>query len=193
MGRANPHRQAPSHWGQISAPCGCEDVGFFFGNNPHLRALKVPGLRSFVCPRNSSRKRSEGDLEMRKPIIGLAGSAALLCGSMVWAAHATPLTITGGPIPGEFSLIEKIGCERPGDNCPIGYRIERHGGGSWSCVPCWGKKKYGKGYGGSRYDREDYREDHRGGPPSGWRSYHERPYGWQSRGCAQFGPMWYCP
>jgi hypothetical protein len=127
----------------------------------------------------------------KKPMVALTGIVALMLGgSMVWAAHATSLTNTMGSFPREFSPVEKIGCERSGDNCPIGYRIERHGGGSWSCVPCSGKKKYGKGYGGSRYYRDDY-EDHRGGPPQGWRSYQERPYG--RRGCQQFGPMWYCP
>jgi hypothetical protein len=47
------------------------------------------------------------------PAIGLGGSV-LLCASMVWAAHATPLTITAGSILRELSPIEKIGCERSG-------------------------------------------------------------------------------
>jgi len=126
----------------------------------------------------------------KKPIIVLTGIAALMLGgSMVWVAHATSLTNTMGSFPREFSPIEKIGCERSGDNCPIGYRIERHGGGRWSCEPCWPQKqKYWKGYG-----PRHYQEDYNGGPPPGWRSYHERPYGWQERRCQQFGPLWYCP
>lgn len=59
---------------------------------------------------------------------------------------------------------------------------------------------------GRRYDgRYQGREDWRRGrawdgprhgyraPPPGWRRYGGRPHGWQSRGCAQIGPVWYCP
>jgi hypothetical protein len=38
------------------------------------------------------------------PAIGLGGSV-LLCASMVWAAHATPLTITAGSILRELSPV----------------------------------------------------------------------------------------
>jgi hypothetical protein len=64
---------------------------------------------------------------------------------------------------------------------------------------------YDEGYDRGRegYDRGDERYDNRGygregerdygeGPPPGWRSYDERPYGWQERGCLQFGSLWYC-
>jgi hypothetical protein len=74
-----------------------------------------------------------------------ATAALMLCGTMVWAAHGTPLTGAIGPISRDFSPIEKVGCERSGDNCPLGYRIERHGGGRWTCEPCWDQKH------GSRY------------------------------------------
>jgi hypothetical protein len=49
-----------------------------------------------------------------------------------------------------------------------------------------GRAGYDRGYG--REGERDYGE----GPPPGWRSYDERPYGWQERGCLQFGPLWYC-
>jgi hypothetical protein len=63
------------------------------------------------------------------------------------------------------------------------------------------RQGYGRGSGG--YDRGDegYRDrrygparerDYGEGPPPGWRSYNERPYGWQERDCLQFGQEWYC-
>lgn len=53
---------------------------------------------------------------------------------------------------------------------------------------------------GRRFDRGDHRRGHHfgprrdfRGPPPGWRRYHARPRGWQTRGCMQIGPIWYCP
>ncbi|MDC7784839.1 hypothetical protein PQJ75_01050 [Rhodoplanes sp. TEM] len=53
---------------------------------------------------------------------------------------------------------------------------------------------------GRRHDRRDrWRGRHSGprrdfrGPPPGWRRYQARPRGWQTRGCMQIGPIWYCP
>lgn len=45
-----------------------------------------------------------------------------------------------------------------------------------------------------RYDRRHYRPGHRyrSAPPH-WRRYYARPLDWQRRGCAQFGPLWFCP
>jgi hypothetical protein len=48
-----------------------------------------------------------------------------------------------------------------------------------------------EGYDNRGYGREGER-DYGGGPPPGWRSYDEPPYGWQERGCLQFGSLWYC-
>jgi len=48
-----------------------------------------------------------------------------------------------------------------------------------------------QGYDNRRYPREDDR-DYSGGPPSGWRRYDERPYGWQERDCVQLSSLWYC-
>jgi hypothetical protein len=36
---------------------------------------------------------------MRKTIIALAGTTALLCGSLVWAAHANSPTSSGASFP----------------------------------------------------------------------------------------------
>ena len=48
-----------------------------------------------------------------------------------------------------------------------------------------------EGYDNRGYGREG-EQDYDGGPPPGWRSYDEPPYGWQERGCLQFGSLWYC-
>jgi hypothetical protein len=78
-----------------------------------------------------------------------ATAALIVCGSVMWAAHASSVTSSVGSLPRDFSVVKKIGCERAGDNCPYGYRIERHGGKGWSCTPCWKP--------GSRYrDWNDY-------------------------------------
>jgi len=76
---------------------------------------------------------------MRKTIIALAGTTALLCGSLVWAAHANSPTSSGASFP-HNSPIERIGCTQSGDNCPYGYRIERHGGKGWSLASLGGTK-----------------------------------------------------
>jgi len=71
---------------------------------------------------------------MRKSLIPL--TVGLILGSAVWTAKATPLS---GPPPTPsqtHSPRETIGCTKSGDNCPYGFAIKRHGGGSWSCVPC---------------------------------------------------------
>src|SRR4029079_15305243 len=51
----------------------------------------------------------------------------LLCGSLVWAAHANSPTSSGASFP-HNSPIERIGCTQSGDNCPYGYRIEAMAG-----------------------------------------------------------------
>ena len=87
---------------------------------------------------------------MRKSMVTLTLTMA---GSMMWAANAISLTNQVLSIPRESSL-DKVGCERAGDNCPYGYRIERHGGKGWSCEPCW---KRGEDYEPRRYrDYGDY-------------------------------------
>jgi hypothetical protein len=57
-----------------------------------------------------------------------------------------------------------------------------------------GDQGYARGHEG--YDNRGYggegEQDYGGGPPPGWRSYDEPPYGWQERGCLQFGSLWYC-
>jgi hypothetical protein len=30
-------------------------------------------------------------------------------------------------------------------------------------------------------------------PPRGWHRYGKRPHDWHRRGCAQIGPLWFCP
>jgi hypothetical protein len=87
---------------------------------------------------------------MRKSMVTLTLTVA---GSMMCAANAISLTNQVLAIPRESSL-DKVGCERAGDNCPYGYRIERHGGKGWSCEPCW---KRGEDYEPRRY-RDDYGE-----------------------------------
>jgi hypothetical protein len=120
---------------------------------------------------------------MQKLMTALTAAAALvLCGSVMWVAKAMPLTSVMGTPSQDYSPIEKIGCQSAGENCPYGQRIVRGGGGHWWCEPCWPQKHGPKHWGG-------YSE----GPPPGWRSYHEQPYGWQERGCLQIGPLWYCP
>jgi hypothetical protein len=86
---------------------------------------------------------------MEKLVGSLAGTAALVLASSMCVAHATPFTL--GTPSGEFSPIEKIGCAREGDNCPYGYRIERHGGRGWSCEPCWHQQ-----HGYYRHNYQDY-------------------------------------
>jgi hypothetical protein len=85
---------------------------------------------------------------MKKALIPL--TFGLILGSAGWA-EATPLS--GPPLAPNHSLLETIGCTTAGDNCPYGYRIERHGGKGWSCKPCWDQKH------GSRYRDEDHRYD----------------------------------
>jgi len=103
---------------------------------------------------------------MRKTIIALAGTTALLCGSLVWAAHANSPTSSGASFP-HNSPTERIGCTQSGDNCPYGYRIERHDRKGWSCKPCWDQKQ------GSRHrdDDDEYYE------PRRYRQYGEEYYG----------------
>jgi hypothetical protein len=101
---------------------------------------------------------------MRKLVVTLTATAALILGS-AGLAKATPLLI-GAESPNQ-SPIESVGCTRTGDNCPIGFAIKRHGGGSWSCVPCSGKQNYGSRY---RDRDEEYSE------PRRYREYDERHY-----------------
>src|SRR5215468_6862921 len=73
---------------------------------------------------------------MSKSQIARTTMAALtLCGSMMWAAHATSLMNTAGSLPRAFSPVEKIGCSRKGSNCPKGYQLDYYGE---RCVPCDG-------------------------------------------------------
>jgi hypothetical protein len=97
---------------------------------------------------------SKGFQEMRKSQIALTTAAALtLCGSMVWAAHATSLMNTAGSLPRAFSPVEKIGCTRAGSNCPKGYQLDRYGE---RCIPCGGGY-----YEPRRYRDYDYYEPRR--------------------------------
>jgi hypothetical protein len=58
-------------------------------------------------------------------------------------------------------------------------------------------KRHGKERHHWRRDRhrDHWRGGHwrRHGPPHGWRRYHSRPWDWRQRGCAMFGPIWFCP
>src|SRR4029078_13699616 len=78
-------------------------------------------------------------------------------GSAVWVVKATPLRGLPPATSQNHSLLETIGCTRSGDNCPYGFAIKRHGGGSWSCVPC-DNQKYGSRY---RDDHDEYYESRR--------------------------------
>jgi len=92
---------------------------------------------------------------MRKSLVPL--TVGLIFGSAVWVVKATPLSGLP-PAPSQnHSLLETIGCTRSGDNCPYGFAIKRHGGGSWSCVPC-DNQKYGSRY---RDDHDEYYEPRR--------------------------------
>jgi hypothetical protein len=94
---------------------------------------------------------------MQKLMITLTTSALVL-GSAVWVVKATPLTASTGISSQDYSPIEKIGCARAGDNCPYGYRIERHGGGRWSCEPCWQQGSKYRDWGESDYQSRRYRQ-----------------------------------
>ena len=104
---------------------------------------------------------------MQKLVAFLAATAALVLASSICVAHATPLP--GATPPREFSPIERIGCARAGDNCPYGYRIERHGGRGWSCEPC-DNQKHG-------YYQRDYQEDgDQDYPPRRYQQYGYEPW-----------------
>jgi hypothetical protein len=108
---------------------------------------------------------------MQKLVIALTTSALVL-GSAVWVVKATPLTGSTGISSQDYSPIEKIGCAKAGDNCPYGYRIERHGGGKWSCEPCWQQGSGDRDYEPRRYRQygdEDYEGKH-------YRQYDNRDY-----------------
>jgi hypothetical protein len=91
---------------------------------------------------------------MSKSQIARTTMAALtLCGSMMWAAHATSLMNTAGSLPRAFSPVEKIGCTRAGSNCPKGYQLDRYGE---RCIRCGGGY-----YEPRRYRDYDYYEPRR--------------------------------
>jgi hypothetical protein len=111
---------------------------------------------------------------MKKALIALT---ALMLGSAVWAANATPLT---GSIPTPSqnnSPMETVGCTTAGDNCPYGYRIERHGGKGWSCERC-GDQKQGSRYRdwNDRYNEPRRYQDYGNYEPRRYRDYDERYY-----------------
>ena len=124
---------------------------------------------------------------MHKPLIALAGTAALMLGSAV-SVKAIPLS--PGASSQDQSPIEEIGCVRAGDNCPYGYRIERHGGKGWSCEPCGDQKqgsryrdwndryseprRYYRGYGD--YQPRRYYRDYGDYGPRQYQEYDERYY-----------------
>jgi hypothetical protein len=114
---------------------------------------------------------------MYKPMFVLTGIATLMLGgSMMWTAHATSMN-TMDAFPRMFSPVEKIGCATAGDNCPYGYRIERHGGKGWSCEPCW-DQKHGSRYrdwNDRYYEPRRYR-DYGDYGPRRYRDYDERYY-----------------
>jgi hypothetical protein len=99
---------------------------------------------------------------MKNALMPLTAMVGLILGLTVWPVNATPLPI---PTPSQDkSQVETIGCTRSGDNCPIGFAIKRHGGGSWSCVPC----------GNQRYGYRDRDEEYYG--PRRYREYDDRYY-----------------
>jgi hypothetical protein len=124
---------------------------------------------------------------MRKPFIALAGTTALMLGSAV-SVKAIPLS--PGASSQDQSPIEEIGCVTAGDNCPYGYRIERHGGKGWSCEPCGDQKqgsryrdwndryseprRYYRGYGD--YQPRRYYRDYGDYGPRQYQEYDERYY-----------------
>jgi hypothetical protein len=120
---------------------------------------------------------SQGDKGMQKLVIALTTSALVL-GWTVWVVKAAPLTSPIGT-PSRNSPIEKIGCVKAGDNCPYGYRIERHGGGSWSCEPCGNQKRGSKYQGWGDRDYEPRRYQQYGGEnyePRRYQQYDDRDY-----------------
>jgi hypothetical protein len=106
---------------------------------------------------------------MQRLVISLLATAGLVLASSMWVVHATPLTV--GIPSQEFSPIQKVGCERAGDNCPYGYRIERHGGHGWSCEPCWQQKH---GYNQRHY--RDYGDRDENYEPRRYRQYDDGDY-----------------
>jgi hypothetical protein len=102
---------------------------------------------------------------MQKLVIALTATTALGLGSAVGVVKATPLTGSIATPSQEFSPIQKIGCERAGENCPYGYRIVKGRGHGWSCEPCW--PQHGPKY--WRWGEVDYEPRH-------YRDYDDRYY-----------------
>jgi hypothetical protein len=120
---------------------------------------------------------------MQKLFIAFTTSALVL-GSGIGAVRSTPLTDAAGMSSQHYSAMQKIGCTRAGDNCPYGYRIERHGGKGWSCEPCWEQKH------GSRY--RDWNDRYY--EPRQYRDYGEEGYDprrYRYYGDQGYDPRWY--
>jgi hypothetical protein len=102
--------------------------------------------------------------------LGMALGAIGLFSSGLLDAQATPLSSSSTLVAQNSSALVQVGCERSGDNCPYGYRIERHGGHGWSCEPCWSQKH---SYWGDRdYEPRHYREHgDEGYEPRRYRNY----------------------
>jgi hypothetical protein len=99
---------------------------------------------------------------MHKALVAFTSTVPLaLLGWGVWVAEANSLSSALRPLS-QNHFIEQIGCKggpSPEDRCPYGYRIERHGGGSWFCEPCW-QQRYGSRYRdgeGGYYEPRRYR------------------------------------
>jgi hypothetical protein len=81
---------------------------------------------------------------MRKRVIGLTGTAALLlAGILGWSAEATTLTGAATVHPAtNYSLVEKAGCWLPGlpGECEIGQQkvCDRFHNKACRCAPCQG-------------------------------------------------------
>ena len=159
-----------------------EPPGAFSLSAPIFFALVEAKSRN---PRFSigSRFDSQGDKGMQKLVIALTTSALVL-GSAVWVVKAAPLAGSTGLPAEDYSPIEKIGCAKSGDNCPYSYRIERHGGGNWSCEPC-GEEQHGSKH-RDRGDR-DYEPRHYG--QYGGENYGPRRY--QQYGDENYEPRRY--
>jgi hypothetical protein len=123
------------------------------------------------------------DWGMRRPIISLSATAALLlCASVFSAAQANPFASSMGTLSADYSPLETIGCQHAGDNCPYGKRIVRHSGHGTTCEPCESKKDESS-EGNSSSQKEESNE---GRHPSG-SSHHDEgrgDYGRQDEGYA---------
>jgi hypothetical protein len=137
-------------------------------------------------PRRLLRQSSETERQLMRSKIGIITAVILLVASSVTVskrALAAPNVRDAIDSVQSEILLRAHGCHRYWEmgwsNVYGRNLVHRHGD---NCRP--EAKRWDDGY---------WRHRRYGGPPPGWRSHQRAPYGWQRRGCLQFGPLWYCP